>query len=288
MTTPRLLLLGLVIAAAIPSRATGQAAGAAPDTVSIRSGALTLHALLWRPAGRGPFPAVLFNHGSGPADAALGAPRLALGPVFARHGYVFLYLFRRGAGLSASEGTNSYDRMRQAFAEKGQEGRNRVQIDLLEGDDLNDVIAGLTFLRSRPEVDPRRVAVAGHSFGGSLTLVLAERDTMIRAALVFGGAAGSWDGSPPLRARLADAARKARAPIFLIYAENDYTTAPAKTLAAELKRAGKPHEVRVYPPSGHTAAEGHDFIHREVPTWEPDVFAFLDKQLRGERSSSRP
>ena len=284
----RLLLLAVVIAAALPSRVTGQPAAAAPDTVSIRSGSLTLHAVVWRPTGPGPFPAVLFNHGSGPADAALGTPRMALGPLFARHGYVFLFLFRRGAGLSAGEGTNSFDRMRQASAENGQEGRNRVQLELLEGDDLKDVMAGLAFLRSRPEVDARRVAVAGHSFGGSLTLLVAERDSTVRAALVFGGAAGSWDGSPALRARLGAAARRTTAPVFLIYAANDYTIAPAKTLAAEMERAGKPHRVKIYPPSGRSAEEGHDFVYREASTWEPDVFAFLDRQLRGEHSSSRP
>jgi dienelactone hydrolase len=213
---------------------------------------------------------------------------MALGPLFARHGYVFLFLFRRGAGLSAGEGTNSYDRVRTAFTEKGQEARNRVQMELLEGDDLSDVAAGLASLRSRPEVDARRVAVAGHSFGGSLTLMLAERDTSVRAALVFGGAAGSWDGSPPLRARLETAVRKTTVPVFLIYAANDYTTAPATVLATELERAGKPHRMRIYPPSGRTPAEGHDFVYREVPTWEPDVFAFLDQHLRGERSGSRP
>ena len=31
-----------------------------PDTVSMRSGKLTLKGLLWRPAGHGPFPTVIF------------------------------------------------------------------------------------------------------------------------------------------------------------------------------------------------------------------------------------
>ena len=287
MAIVRLILLIVVLVSLTAGWTAAQTAGAQPDTVTIRSGALTLRALLWRPAGRGPFPAVLFNHGSGPADAALGTPRMALGPLFVRHGYIFLFLFRRGAGLSVGQGTNSYDRMRQAFAEKGQEARNRVQMEILEGDDLSDVVAGLAFLRSRPEVDARRIAVAGHSFGGSLTLVLAERDTTVRAALVFGGAAGSWDGSPALRARLGAAVKKTTVPVFLIYAANDYTTAPAKALGAEMERAGQPHRVRVYPPSGRTSAEGHDFVYREVSTWEPQVFAFLDQQMRGGRSGTR-
>lgn len=253
---------------------------AAPDTVAVRSGALTLRALLWRPAGRGPFPAVLFNHGSGPAGASLGTRPAILGPVFARHGYVFLFLFRRGAGLSASEGTNSFDAVNRALAEQGREARNRVQLELLEGDQLADVSAGLAFLRALPEVDRHRIAVAGHSFGGSLSLLLAEDDTLVRAVTVFGAAAGSWDGSPELRDRLRAAVTRTTVPIFFIYAANDYTTAPATVLAADMERAGKPHRVRIYPPSGRTAGEGHDFLYREVRTWDKDVFTFLKEQLR--------
>jgi hypothetical protein len=36
-----------------------------PETVLIHSGSATLHAMLWRPQGRGPFPGILLNHGSG-------------------------------------------------------------------------------------------------------------------------------------------------------------------------------------------------------------------------------
>src|SRR5262249_2982244 len=80
---------------------------AGPRAVVIRSGAVQLRGLLWLPGGRGPSPAVLFNHGSGRSREEL--ERLGpyerkaetLGPVFARHGYAFLFLFRRGVGLSA-------------------------------------------------------------------------------------------------------------------------------------------------------------------------------------------
>src|SRR5438046_912109 len=53
-----------------------------------------------------------------------------LGPVFARHGYVFLYLFRRGVGLSADQGTNAVDAMNREFAAHGQDGRNAIQLRL--------------------------------------------------------------------------------------------------------------------------------------------------------------
>jgi dipeptidyl aminopeptidase/acylaminoacyl peptidase len=58
-------------------------------------------------------------------------------------------------------------------------------------DHLDDATSGLLFLKNLPEVDARRVAVAGHSFGGQLTLLEAEHDPAIRAAVTFGAAAGS-------------------------------------------------------------------------------------------------
>ena len=35
-----------------------------PETVTVKSGSLELRALIWRPSGSGPFPAVVFSHGS--------------------------------------------------------------------------------------------------------------------------------------------------------------------------------------------------------------------------------
>jgi dienelactone hydrolase len=108
--------------------------------------------------------------------------------------------------------------MDKEVARHGQEGRNRIQLELLEIDEMSDAIAGLEFLRAHPEVDPRRVAVAGHSFGGSLTLLMAEREPGLRAAVDFAGAAGRWEGSPPLQARLLAAVGAAKVPVFFIHA----------------------------------------------------------------------
>jgi dienelactone hydrolase len=283
ITKPHLLPLAFYLALALAAGAEGEEAGG-PETVVVPSGALKLRALLWRPTGRGSFPAVLFNHGSGhAAGVASGRPDQRhpelLGPVFARHGYVFLYLFRRGDGLSAGQGIPSGDRMDRALSEKGQEARNQLQLQLLEGDEKDDAFAGLAFLRALPEVDPHRVAVAGVSFGGSLSLFLAERDSTLRAVVVFATAGYSWERSPPLRARLLAAVGRIGAPVFLIHAANDYSVEPGKQLGAEMARLGKPHRTKIYPPVGRTADEGHDFVDLGVSTWEPDVFAFLGHAL---------
>src|SRR6266850_1812362 len=257
-----------------------------PQTVEVRSGTLTLRALLWRPPGKGPFPAILLNHGSGRSREEL--ERLGpyeqqaniLGPVFARHGYLFLYLFRRGVGLSANQGINAVELMNSEFAAHGQDARNTLQLRLLENEEMSDALSGLAFLRALPEVDARDVATIGHSFGGSLTLLLAEREPNLRAVVVFSGAGYSFDRSPELRARLLAAIDHGAAPVFFIHAENDYSLSSGKVLDARREHIGKPHRLKIYPPIGHTVDDGHDFLHLGVNIWEPDLFAFLDENMR--------
>jgi hypothetical protein len=64
----------------------------APDTVEFASGPLTLRGLVYRP---GPHPSMLFLHGSGDSYDQQVA---ALGPLYARNGYVLFVPFRRGQG----------------------------------------------------------------------------------------------------------------------------------------------------------------------------------------------
>ena len=263
----------------------GQTSGG-PETVTVHNGSVTLHAMLWRPQGRGPFPAILLNHGSGRSREEL--ERLGpyernaekLGPVFARHGYVFLYLFRRGVGPSADQGANAVDLMNTEFAAHGQEARNALQLQLLENREMDDTLSALKFLRALPYVDPKDVAAVGHSFGGSLTVLLAERDPSLRAVVVFSGSGYSFDRSPELRTRLLAAVDHITVPIFFIHAENDYSLSSGKVLDARREQIGKPHRLKIYPPIGHTVDEGHDFLHLGVSIWEPDVFAFLDENMR--------
>jgi hypothetical protein len=126
----------------------------APETVVVPSGKLRLKAFLWKPSGPGPFPAVLFCHGSGGADAAhtAGLPITEaaenLAAMFLKHGYAFMYLFRRGQGLSADQGPFMQDipaarrnserkRIPSAFAVRsrhdGSPRRCDGRFDVLEG-----------------------------------------------------------------------------------------------------------------------------------------------------------
>jgi carboxymethylenebutenolidase len=261
----------------LPAVAIQSASSVAAERVVVPSGTLRLTGLLSKPAGTGPFPAVLFNHGAGPVDAARGE---ILGPVFARRGYVFLYLFRRGYGLSTGQGEYMRDVLDREEKARGEAARKRLQLTLLTTDHLDDVMAGVAFLKRLPGVDVERIAVAGHSFGGQLALLAVERDKELGAAVTFGAAAQSWDGAPELQQRLLAAARNIRAPIFLAHAANDFSIVPGQRLSAELSRLTRPHELKIYPAVGNTPNAGHQAVYSDIATWEPDVFRFLDGHLR--------
>jgi dienelactone hydrolase len=263
----------------------GQTSGG-PETVAVHSGSAILHAMVWRPQGPGPFPAILLNHGSGRTREDLehlgpyerNAEKL--GPVFARHGYVFLYLFRHGVGLSTDQGASAVDLMNSESAAHGQQARNALQLQLLENREMEDALSGLKFLQALPYVDARNVAAIGDSFGGALTVLLAEREPNLRALVVFSGTGYSFDRSPELRARLLAAIDHIAAPVFFIHAENDYSLSSGKVLDARREHIGKPHRLKIYPPIGHTVDDGHNFLQLGVTIWEPDVFAFLDENMR--------
>jgi carboxymethylenebutenolidase len=278
--------LAFLFALTSTALAVNQQASIAQETVVVPSGKLHLKAFLWKPAGPGPFPAVLFCHGSGGADAGQtarlpiteAAERLA--PLFLKHGYAFMYLFRRGQGLSADQDACIQDILHREETAKGKGARQHLQFVLATKDHLDDVMAGLSFFQATSAIDPKRIAIAGHSFGGQLTLLAAERDNTLRAAVTFAAAANSWERSSELRERLLTAVNEATAPIMLIHAPNDYSTAPGYALAGELERLHKPHLLKVYPPVGRTSEDGHNFLYLATPRWEDDVFKFLDEHVK--------
>jgi carboxymethylenebutenolidase len=255
---------------------------AAPQTVDIPSGKLHLKAFFWKPDGPGPFPAVLFNHGSGGDDAAhtAGMPiteaaeRLA--PLFLKRGYAFLYPFRRGQGLSADQAPFMRTLLQREESARGKDARQHLQFILLTTEQLDDVMAALSFLKRATGVDPQRIAIAGHSFGGQLTLLAAERDKTLCAAITFAAAANSWDRSPELRRRLLAAVDNTHAAIMLTHAANDYGTSAGRDLGAELERLHRPHLLKIYPPVGQTSDDGHNLLYEAISLWEDDVFRFLD------------
>jgi dipeptidyl aminopeptidase/acylaminoacyl peptidase len=143
-----------------------------------------------------------------------------------------------------------------------------------------DVLAAVAWLKDRPFVDRSRIAMSGCSFGGIQTLLATEDGQGIKAFVPFAPAAQSWV-NPLLRERLLRAVQNAKAPIFILQAQNDYNLGPSETLGKVLAKKGKPNRAQVYPPFGKTRQEGHwDFAVKGTEVWAPDVLEFLDEIVK--------
>jgi dienelactone hydrolase len=248
------------------------------EVVTFPSSSRTLHGVVHKPAGTGPFPALLYNHGSAPGMDSVEAAN-ALGPVFAAHGWLFFMPFRRGQGLSADAGPYIMDEIRMAGGRDGRQAAVATMVHLLTTDHLDDQLAALAWLRASGLAHPNRIAVAGNSFGGIETVLAAQRGGYCAAVDSAGGAA-SWAKAPELRALMTRAVTNARAPIFFFQAENDHDLAPSRVLSAAMRDARKPFELKIYPPYGSSAEQGHALGYFGADVWAADVFRFLDANCR--------
>jgi dipeptidyl aminopeptidase/acylaminoacyl peptidase len=132
----------------------------APKGFLVRSyDGASVPAAIRKPAGKGPFPAIMFIHGGVGGSTTEGMERFAREPVPD-------HFFRKGFVVMAA------DYRRYHFGE----------------DEIQDVMAALRELRALPYVDPSRVAVIGGSHGGYLAKMLASR-TRPAAVVSYAGPA---------------------------------------------------------------------------------------------------
>lgn len=261
----------LAVAMALPVRAL--ASSSEPMLAHYESDGRAYGGELFKPPGDGPFPAVLYNHGSAPGMLNSQASK-AIGPLFASHGFVFFMPYRRGQGLSAAAGPYIGDEISSANAHGGMAEGERTMTRLLSGEHLHDQLDAMRWLKSQPYVLAGQVAVAGNSFGGVESVLGAETGSYCAAVDASGGAE-SWALSPSLRALMIRSVRASKSPIFFFQAANDFDTSPTKELATAMRTAGKKAQVKIYPPYGHSAREGHSFAYAGSDVWFPDVLTFL-------------
>jgi carboxymethylenebutenolidase len=249
------------------------AASDKPLEVTIQSGAYRLHGCAWTPDGPGPYPVMIYNHGSEPKPAPCGPPDL--GYFYQKHGWAFVAFQRHGHEPSPGEYIG--DLQKRAYLSHPFD-RPAAQREINRLHELYnlDVEAAVSWVKQQKWADPGRLAMSGISYGGIQTLLTAEKGLGIRAFLPFAPAAQSWN--PVLAERLKEAIRKARAPIFIIQAENDYSLEPSKVLGAELAKKGPPNRAKIYPAFGTTTQQGHGWFGSRaagIAVWQADVLDFL-------------
>lgn len=170
-----LALAGTACRRTDPDATTSHAVAAEPVRFSVASG-VVIAGVLERPttanASARP-PVVLFIGGTGPQDRDGARDDLAGYRPFAELaadvralGFATLRIDERGTGASTGTfaGTTTY-----GFA--------------------GDVAAALTWLRTRTDVDGAHAVLVGHSEGALIALLVARRDTNVRALVLLGAAA---------------------------------------------------------------------------------------------------
>ncbi|NOT34849.1 MAG: alpha/beta fold hydrolase [Candidatus Eisenbacteria bacterium] len=142
----------------------------ASDSITFRNSraGLTLAGTLTRPRDRAPHAAVVLVSGSGQQsrdeEVFEHKPFLVIADRLTRAGFAVLRYDDRGVG--------------------GSGGNPALATGI---DNASDVEAAVRYLRSRPEVDARRIAIVGHSEGGILAPWVAARDSQIAALVLLAG-----------------------------------------------------------------------------------------------------
>jgi len=249
------------------------------EIIEFKSGKLSLHGIVYKPVGNGPYRAVLYNHGS---YLEVSEASDVLGPIFAEHGWLFFMPSRRGQGLSKDAGPYIRDQINAAIKVGGMRAGSEKMALLLETDHLNDQLAALTWLKSQSFINKNQIAVAGNSFGGIETVLGAERETFC-AAIDSAGGAESWDKAPQIQTLMIRAVQNAKAPIFFFQAENDFNLAPTKVLSSTMKAAKKEYQDKIYPSFGNSQQDGHTFGYFGSSVWSKDVFEFLNMHCKNTR-----
>src|SRR5580765_2024374 len=252
-----LALFALIVVLTTSSPATAQPAPFNKQRVTFRNAGLTLTGCLYKPDGAGPFPTLVWNHGSEPNPGG-GAQFDSVAAIFVPAGYAVMAPIRRGHG--DSEGDYIQDRIAAARAESGPDAAERLMVQLMESEQLADQLAGLAYAKTLPFVDTTRLVVAGCSYGGIETLLAAERGAGFKAAMAISPAALSWRGHSVLQERLLEAVRRTDIPVLLIQPPRDASLEPARVLGAEAKRLGKTDfTTKIYPATMPESQQGHCF-----------------------------
>lgn len=218
-----------------------------------------------RPPGNGPYPVVIYNHGSrvsASGVANLDRPTLAFSTrawpgVAAGRCLVF---FPEGRGYAGSEGPRLTD------------CRSKAEVMAFLRGRADDVAAGLDWLAGQPWADTDRVGLIGCSHGAVVSLLAAPLGRY-RSVVAQAPGASILDPTTGLD-EMAEAVCDTDAPILLQHAEDDMLCPVeiSRTLHLRGRQAGRDVSLSVYPRV--PGIEGHaqfDFANRAIWAAELDA-----------------
>ena len=271
----RSLMVGMAFLV-VATVAGGQISGDARryETVFYPSGSLKIEAYVYKPEGAGPFPVVIYNHGSRQERDREEMPFVYVGAMLTASGYVVVVPERRGYGKSDG----------RTFKDAVGEDRGRKFVARVE-EETDDVLAAVELAKTLPYADTLRMGAMGWSFGGITSVFVASRSDAFRVVVDQAGAALTWPRSPEMQKALKEAAGKIKVPLLGMVAENDRTTESVQAVVQEVEKHGGTARLIVYPAfmprrEAGAAAPGHMIFGVEGwRIWERDVKEFLGKYL---------
>ncbi|MEY4884317.1 MAG: hypothetical protein RIS34_2171 [Pseudomonadota bacterium] len=232
---------------------------------------------IYRPAGEGPFPLVVFNHGRATPDkrAAQGRyrPESAARYLVAK-GFVVLVPTRVGYW----ETYGDFDP-----EQSGQCNSTRVEPMSIAASD--QVLATVDYAKTQPYIDASRWLVAGVSVGGLTSIATVGRNPkgLLGGINFSGGSGGNPDANPGRPCSPANLARywgslakSASVPMLWLYWQNDkyWGEDIPKDWHKAWQDGGGRAEFRSFPPVGE---DGHSGLSMDMNTWLPVVDEFLGK-----------
>jgi dienelactone hydrolase len=241
--------------------------------VTIDGKTVKLVTITYKPAGAGPFPTLIFHHGStgGSAEPAViwqpYDPKVLVG-WFTVRGWAVVLPQRRGRGGSHGAYEEGISCMKPEAALAGAERG------------LRDIDAITAVILAQPFVDRSRVAVGGHSRGGILSVAWSGRQPAVpRAVINFVGGwlgSGCWsrdEVNPSLFKRGAAYGR----PTIWLYGDKDpyYPLWHSRDNFAAFQAAGGKGTFHEYAPS--EALDGHR-IASAPSLWSATLDAYLADQ----------
>lgn len=234
---------------------------------------IELFATEYRPAGNGPFPLALINHGMprGAAERLDVSGRYREQSLeFVRRGFVVINPVRRGYGKTGgafAEGNPSC--AQPGYVEAGLEA-------------ARDLVAVIDYARTRTDIDTQRILLVGQSAGGFAALAAASLPVAgLRGVISFAGGEGSRGpndvcAEDQLVAAFGHFAATTRVPTLWFYADNDLYFGPelVRRLVEGYRAGGGVVDYRPQPAYG---ADGHAFFSaaRNVPVWSRALDGFL-------------
>jgi dienelactone hydrolase len=245
--------------------------------VSVDGEQVKLAVITYKPAGAGPFPTLIFHHGStgsgtNPSIFARPFDPRTLAEWFTARGWAVVLPSRRGRG--GSEGT--YD---EGFAADRTQGYTCEPPLSLAGADraLRDIDAITPVILAQSFVDRGKVAVGGQSRGGVLAVAWSGRQPDVPRAVVnfVGGWLGGrcWSASEVNQTLFKRGAAFAQPTIWL-YGDKDpfYSLVHSRANFAAFEAAGGKGAFHEYtPPEGLT---GHQ-IGTAPQLWSATLDAYL-------------